>query len=143
MLERQKAKKMKKSHLEAMSAKDRELMEKHSAMFEHLWHPPECGEGWYDLLDELMTDLEREMAKTEASIKVRQIKEKFGGLRFYADTSSSFKQAFSLNDLIIAAEDKSFSICEICGQEGELRRKNGWLRTLCVSHWREWSEKNE
>jgi hypothetical protein len=59
-------------------------------------------------------------------IRIDQIKEKFGGLRFYIGSAPKW-----IWDYIAAHEDASRSICEDCGREGRVRNMGGWLRTLC------------
>ncbi len=104
------------------------------------------GRGWHGILERLFA------AKPEW-IKVIQVKEKFGGLRFYLDDGSvrvdciglgSFTvtaEAESLIEddnsrsevfrtLVDEAEAESFSICEDCGAPGK-PRPGGWIRTLC------------
>lgn len=85
------------------------------------------GDGWVDLLYELstaITDLcnERGIEIPQAV----QIKEKFGGLRFYVTGSGSDE----IDNLIYTAEAKSRTICEQCGDVGS-QTKIGWVRTLC------------
>ena len=59
--------------------------------------------------------------------KVTQIKEKFGGLRFYVTGTSDKNWA-----LIRNAEQKSYGVCEETGSEVEVGTWNdGWIRTLC------------
>jgi hypothetical protein len=64
-----------------------------------------------------------------------QVKEKFGGLRYYTaldGVDDATAKAFF--DLIEEAEAKSFHVCERCGEPGVLSRKGGqrgWLKTLC------------
>jgi len=82
------------------------------------------GDGWRDLIEQLCFDL------SKLNIKVVQVKEKFGGLRFYVDAKSQ-KTSEKAYKLISAAEDKSFIICETCGAAGSLRNRRGWLSTLC------------
>jgi hypothetical protein len=71
-----------------------------------------CNDGWYDLIDKLCADL-RQMIDKESleGIQVEQVKEKFGGLRFYINCGTT--QIFSL---IHKAEAKSFKItlCKPC-----------------------------
>lgn len=54
-----------------------------------------------------------------------QVKEKFGGLRFYMTSADD-----QIYDLIRKAEEESYSTCEYCGSNGELRDTR-WRRTLC------------
>ena len=57
--------------------------------------------------------------------KIMQVKEKFGGLRFYVHGANDF-----LNGMIHMAEAASFKICEQCGKPGR-PRGGGWILTLC------------
>jgi hypothetical protein len=61
-------------------------------------------------------------------IKVQQIKEKFGGLRFYYDGGDE-----RISGLVDMAESWAAHTCETCGNKGE-RRHGGWVRTLCDVH---------
>lgn len=67
--------------------------------------------------------------------KIRQVKEKFGGLRFYVDTTDK-----RIHHWIEFAEVVSTKICEECGAPGE-RRGEGWVRTLCDFHEAEYQKK--
>lgn len=58
-----------------------------------------------------------------------QVKEKFGGLRFYMSATTE-----AIHDTIARAAEKSFHSCEDCGRPGKLRRRRGWLATLCDEH---------
>lgn len=56
-----------------------------------------------------------------------QIKEKFGGLRFYVDNADDY-----VNGLISMAESMSYGICENCGTNQNVsQNKDGWISTLC------------
>lgn len=57
--------------------------------------------------------------------RASQVKEKFGGLRFYMTHATD-----EMYDITDAAEQESEEICEQCGAPGELRG-NAWLTTLC------------
>jgi len=100
----------------------------------------ECGDGWFNLLDELCTELN----KLNCKIVAEQVKEKFGTLRFYFrvenDETIDKEKANQLwdeaNDLVDKADAKSAKTCEICGAEGK-PNKNGWISTLCDSCYEE------
>lgn len=79
----------------------------------------ECGDGWEPLIRRLSEKLE------PLGIGAVQVKEKFGGLRFYTNGGSDEVDAF-----IRAAEEESFKTCEHCGEPGTTRG-GGWIRTLC------------
>jgi hypothetical protein len=83
----------------------------------------ECGEGWKSLYAPLI-----ERCKVEG-VEVLQVKQKFGGLRFYVGVASG-----DLHLAIEAAELKSFTLCEQCGDPGELRNHRGFWQTLCDRH---------
>jgi hypothetical protein len=97
----------------------------------------ECGEGWKNLYTPLL-DL-----ATLYGAEVLQVKEKFGGLRFYF-AGGGDKHA-ALQAMTNAAEAASFHTCEDCGEDGiagwdtqslrpnykARRRSGGWIRTLC------------
>lgn len=83
----------------------------------------ECDEGWYELIAELI----RELIQAGWTREIRQIKEKFGGLRFYASGLTE-----NCADLIIIYEARSFTICEICGSGNNVRLcGTRWVKTLC------------
>lgn len=84
----------------------------------------ECGNGWYDILDELFDKLSQ-----YKSLYLVQVKEKFAGLRVYfdADNESDYDSAYKY---IEEAYKKSVKTCEYCGKPGEIRN-GGWLTTLC------------
>lgn len=83
-----------------------------------------CGNGWFDLIDKLSEKL----SKFEG-VEAAQVKEKFGGLRFYIDGTTK-KNREEVHNLTMNAEIESFTICENCGNPGE-RRSGNWVRTLC------------
>ncbi len=87
--------------------------------------------GWLGVIKELI----EELIKLGWDKRICQVKEKFGGLRFYPD---------ELNDegyqLILKSEKLSYLVCEICGEVGELRNDIGWYRTLCDKHYNEFKD---
>ena len=95
----------------------------------------ECGEGWYGIIKELIEGIERVADKELDSwmrkhIRVVQVKEKFGTLRFYLNLTYATD---ALEELIRDAEEKSAITCEICGKLGKLCKiRGGYLKTLCV-----------
>ena len=84
----------------------------------------ECGNGWYPLIKDLITDL----IELGWDKQVCQVKEKFGALRFYINTGSDeiFKKIHSY-------ENQSYETCETCGEKGEFRL-GSWYKTLCNKH---------
>jgi len=89
-----------------------------------------CDEGWFPLIQRLHNDI----LKIDPDYKIYQIKEKFGGLRFYyAPSNPEFCE--QINGLIRNAERISLLTCEVTGKPGELMRKGkyGQFKTLHYS----------
>ena len=97
-------------------------------------YSPDCGNGWFELILQLCVDIAAELNASpednQEPFSVLQVKEKLGGLRFYAAGHNNDK----IQELISAAERKSYTICEICGAPGELCKAGAWLKTVCVTH---------
>lgn len=95
--------------------------------------------GWNNLLWELMEEIER-IDKDKATV-IFQIKEKFGGLRFYVGFRKEINDVDRriINKCISRTENISFSICEVCGNCGK-KRSGGWIKTLCDKHHQERKE---
>lgn len=84
----------------------------------------ECGDGWFPLIDRLAAKITALDEKREPTVAV-QVKQKFGGLRFYIDCGYDDVQA-----VIDEAEKESYKTCEACGKPGE-PNSTGWIMTLC------------
>ena len=97
--------------------------------------PVSIGPGWYQLVYDLMNEL----LEAGWDRHIKQIKEKFGGLRFYIGSGNE-----KIWDIISKYEKLSYTICEECGEPGELRRDGGnyggWFQTLCDKHYAEIKE---
>jgi hypothetical protein len=102
-----------------------EMEKKHSDMYEYGFHL-QCGAGWFSLIDELFTKIK----EIDDSVKIVQLKEKFGGLRCYTGSVNSLT-AEKVWKLISEYENKSYTVCEACGKEGTLEKVKGWCTTLC------------
>jgi hypothetical protein len=88
--------------------------------------PLGIGDGWYYLLDTLCRHLQWLTDKKDMpQVTATQIKEKFGGLRFYIGGASDIQ-----HELISFTESLSYHICEQCGNPGE-KRMGGWIKVLC------------
>jgi len=79
--------------------------------------------GWQSLVDPLIERCNAE------GVQILQVKEKFGGLRFYTGGGESPALTRAIED----AEAASKRICEVCGQPGYIRGAR-WLRALCDDH---------
>ena len=93
----------------------------------------ECGDGWYPILNKMCKMIEYEVEKKEAvPVEALQVKEKFGGLRFYINGGSE-----KILDIIDLFESISYIVCENCGTTSnvEERYKGNWVYTRCDSCW--------
>ena len=86
----------------------------------------DVGPGWLPLIEVL----DKQLRRLDPYYDIVQIKEKFGGLRYYIVTSEGYTNADRMHAIIDAIESLSFRICEDCGRPGEIR-EGGWFRTLC------------
>jgi len=123
------------------------------------WHF-ECSDGWYDLIDSLCSEIQahidnenwsiqykRESGKLPADapdffqVEATQVKEKFGGLRFYVNYYDDY-----IRGLISMAETISYKTCETCGLPGK-PNDDGWIATLCETcrdaYEKKWLRRNE
>lgn len=89
---------------------------------------------WQERADQIMQTEQRITPKVEW-VRVAQIKEKFGGLRFYYDGGDEH-----IGGMIDMAESWASHTCETCGDRGK-RRDGGWIRTLCDKHEAEYQER--
>ncbi|MDN6746572.1 MAG: hypothetical protein L0L93_06185 [Brevibacterium sp.] len=95
---------------------------------------PECQAGWYQLI----LDLDAKIGSIEPDYKADQIKEKFGGLRFYYDQMSiNDDNRERVDKLVDATEEKAYTVCEVCGISDSTVTAAGdgyWVKTLCATH---------
>ena len=81
------------------------------------------GPGWSSLVEELYKLCDAN------DIMITQVKEKFGGLRFYIGGAPE-----EIHDKIEEVENLSITICEQCGEPGEngpITEGGYWVATLC------------
>lgn len=89
-----------------------------------------CFPGWLNLLDDLCLRLQTYLDTNPGipQVVVRQVKEKFGGLRFYISGGDEFCQR-----IVDAAAEASLTLCEICGRLGVLVGER-WVCVRCPQH---------
>lgn len=88
-------------------------------------------DGWRKAFGtQFMEELREELIKVNNlnTFRIIQIKEKFGGLRFYINGAPPNSKIY---DIINKYEDLSFEICEFCGAPGKTEDYQGWLFTWC------------
>ena len=93
-----------------------------------------CGEGWWPILEKLCSNIQshidwkNKQSEIVPQVTVAQIKEKFGGLRFYYDGGDE-----QIRGMVQMAEAWADASCEECGAPGK-SRDGGWIKTLCDIH---------
>lgn len=132
--------------------KDRSLCEKYPKIFRDrngsmqetcMCWGFEHGDGWYSIVESLCSNIQSHIDWKRHSAEFKglsdedfdeehqtvavQVKEKFGGLRFYVNNYDDY-----VRGAIAMAESMSYHTCEVCGNAG-LTRGGGWIRTLCDS----------
>lgn len=118
----------------------KKMEEAHPVMFENPYGGFAVGSGWWPILEVLCRQIQHHVDwKQEQkekygrgdgcpNVTVAQIKEKFGGLRFYYDGGDDV-----VDGMVRMAESWAAHTCEECGNPGTTR-SGGWVRTLCDKH---------
>jgi hypothetical protein len=78
----------------------------------------ECLDGWFWLIDNLCECIQHNKTDLQAT----QVKEKFGGLRFYTTPRDD-----EIQGMIELAESMSYHICEKCGSTENVSSTDGWI----------------
>lgn len=83
---------------------------------------------------DLSTEILKELKIDDMIVVADQVKEKFGGLRFYWHSENLPEDSYQrISGAIDMAEMRSEDICEECGERGDMRGP-GWFFTACDKH---------
>lgn len=116
------------------------MHEKFPKMFAQPYGGFAVGPGWWPILEALCNQIQHHVKWRQEQkekygrgegcpdVVVAQIKEKFGGLRFYYDGGDE-----KVDGMVRMAESWAALTCEECGKPGVMR-SGGWIRTLCDEH---------
>lgn len=85
----------------------------------------DCDKGWWDLV--VLCD--KELASIDPNYSIFQIKEKFGGLRYYFKPSKH-ELNHEMNRVVAKFEKICAMTCEKTGFHGYLMVRNGIFKTL-------------
>ncbi len=117
-------------------------------MFEHPYGGFSIGPGWWPIIEDLCKNIQgyidwnnssrvrllennphnNKIPDEVSQVVVHQIKEKFGGLRFYYEGGDA-----QVYGMVRMAEAWAARSCEECGNVGK-SRSGGWIKTLCDKH---------
>ena len=95
-----------------------------------------CDEGWRGILHDLFATFHDVLRhEPDARITVRQVKEKFAGLRVYwREENVAAARHDALLEIYRRLQDLSYRTCETCGRPGALRKRGSWYLTRCEEH---------
>jgi hypothetical protein len=99
------------------------------------------SKGWWPIIDSLCGQIQAHLKHRNGlasqypdqhnpveEVVIDQIKEKFGGLRFYYTGGDE-----TIYGMVRMAESWASHSCEECGSPGN-HTKDGWIKTLCNFH---------
>lgn len=91
----------------------------------------DVGPGWH----ELVVGVHSQLSGIDPDYHIHQVKEKFGGLRYYYAPSdkATMEQASQMAEIVRSAEERSWKICEECGAPGEIQGDQ-WVRVVLCSN---------
>lgn len=92
------------------------------------------GPGWYGLVANCILDC----IDAGWNKQICQVKEKFGGLRFYINAAPPI-----VHEIISEYEELSYKTCEKCSSTKDVTSKGRWVTTLCKSCRYELEKENE
>lgn len=77
---------------------------------------------------QMLEEIREELIKNNCldSFRITQIKEKYGGLRFYVYGAPS-----AVYKIIDKYEGLSYHVCQFCGAPAEVENSWGWIMTWC------------
>ena len=93
------------------------------------WKSIDVDEGWYQLI----VDCDKELTGVDPNYQIYQVKEKFGGLRYYIKPSNLDDKhtLMRIGDIISKYEDIAWKTCSATGKLGVLMKSiGGWRKTL-------------
>lgn len=105
--------------------------------------------GWWPIVESLCANIQRHIDWKQTQkekynlsegceqVVAVQIKEKFGGLRFYYNGGDD-----TVDGMVRMAEAWAYASCQACGAPGKLR-SGDWVRTLCDHHEEEYQRKRK
>lgn len=123
--------------MEEYDAFAKRMEEKYSKMFSQPYGGFAINSGWWPIVETLCGQIQhridwwnknRETRPVIEQVVVEQIKEKFGGLRFYYTGGDDV-----IHGMVRMAEAWAEHHCEECGKPGK-SRSGGWIKTLCDEH---------
>jgi len=136
-----------KKELTNVDVRKREILKKYPKIFAQKDLPMtqtcmcwglDVGEGWLWLIDALCESIQEIVDSTTKyeQVEATQVKEKYGGLRFYYMGGNE-----KIDAIVTFAEKLSYLICENCGATKGVMQTDGWVVTLCPKCKKEYEDR--
>lgn len=130
---------------------ERKMHEKYPLLFSQPYGGIAVGKGWWPIIETLCDQIDsytkwrnntrealqkdnpynHKIPKKVPQVVVQQIKEKFGGLRFYYEGGDEH-----IGGMVRMAESWAHRSCEDCGAPAT-KQTTGWIRNVCDKHFEE------
>lgn len=87
----------------------------------------DCNEGWWGIV----ISLHKALKRLDPDYRPVQIKQKFGGLRYYYDTEHEYEVQELMEEQVRKYEKEASTTCEYTARKGaRLYNINGWYTTI-------------
>lgn len=122
---------------EKYDAFEKHMTERFPKMFSEPYGGFCIGEGWWPIIEKLCANIQswidwkNKQGEVVPQVTVAQIKEKFGGLRFYYDGGDEH-----ISGMVRMAEAWADASCEDCGAPAT-KQTSGWIKNVCDKHFEE------
>jgi hypothetical protein len=113
--------------------------------------------GWLPVFDGLCADIHQALREASHQFRWSQTKEKFGSARWYWTLGSKTDRALDflcvfrnynpdfgidplrerrdvVTQLVLAAQEKTRTMCMVCGQAASTKEREGWYVVSCEAH---------
>jgi hypothetical protein len=91
----------------------------------------DIGPGWIPII----VELDKALAEITPNYELVQVKEKFGGLRYYIDAGDVNKDNYDAVYALIGSAEKTAAVtCDECGEAGSMIKTGSWYHISCGNH---------
>jgi len=91
----------------------------------------EVDDGWFNIINDMLRDIEKLCQNYNKMPLILQIKEKFGLLRVYFKYTDLEELDNKLDEIIESYVNRSKTTCECCGSPGNVQDVHGRLKSVC------------
>lgn len=92
-------------------------------------------DGWTPILAQACEEIDAILGEHKQGFHFSQIKEKYGGARYYFDAVSVNSEKLKrIQILLDKAELATETACMLCGSPATIEKYGGWFMCLCDAH---------